>query len=116
MGIKNFSDEALQDPRVRNLARKVFARQDVALAGKILNPCIVEITTNDNKVYTMKAEHPIFGSPENPLSFSFIKNKFKQCCQYSIKPVAEKNQDAVMNMIEGLEEVNDVGEIARLLS
>jgi 2-methylcitrate dehydratase PrpD len=116
VGIKNFSNEALHDSRVRDIACKVYAKQEVAFAGKILNPCIVEITTTMNKVYVMKAEKPIFGSPENPMCLSDIGNKFQQCCEYSIKPVSEENQKRVIEMIAGLEEVTDVGEISRLLA
>lgn len=116
VGLKNFSNDALQDSRVREIARKVYSKQEVRFAGKILNPCVVEITTIDHKVYSMKAENPILGSPENPLSYSYIKNKFGECCKHSIKPIPEKNQKMVMDMVAGLEEIQDVGEIARLLS
>jgi 2-methylcitrate dehydratase PrpD len=116
VGLKNFSNEALRDSRVRELAHKVSAKHEVSFAGHILNPCVVEIKTTSNQVYAMKAENPILGSPENPMSFSHIKNKFRQCCEISVKPIPEKNQNAVMDMVESLEEIQDVAEIARLLS
>jgi hypothetical protein len=64
----------------------------------------------------MENEHPILGSPDNPLDFVFIADKFKQCCEYSIKPISDKDRDTVANMIENLEKVDDVSEIIRLLA
>lgn len=114
--IKNFTNEALADTRVRDLARKVFAIPDIKLAGPIHCHSIVEIKTKSGKVYTMEGGQNLLGSPENPLDFSFIADKFKECCQYSAKPVSDKNRDAVINMVADIEKVNDVGEIIRLLS
>jgi len=113
--IRNFTKEALQNTEIREVARKVYTRPEIAFAGPIHNPSKVEILTKDGQVYTKKSEHPPFGSPDNPMSFSDIRTKFKQCCEYSVKPISKKSQDAVIKMTAELEEVNDVSEIARLL-
>jgi 2-methylcitrate dehydratase PrpD len=114
--IRNFTDDALEDTEVRELARKVYPEMDISMAGPIHCPCKVEIKTRNNKVYAMVNDHAPLGSSENPLDFSFIADKFRQCCKYSVKPIPEKNQNTVIAMIADLEKVNDVGEIARLLA
>jgi 2-methylcitrate dehydratase PrpD len=114
--IRNFTKEALEDKDVREIARKVYATPDIKLAGSIHSPCKVEIKTKSGKVYAMTNEHAPLGSPDNPLSFSFIADKFRQCCEYSIRPLPDKNRNTVIDLIEGLEEVNDAGEIVRLLA
>lgn len=116
VGIQNFTWEALQDSEVKEIARKVYTRQEIALAGPIHCPCEVEIRTKDGKVFKMKGDGSTFGNPENPMSLSDIENKFKECCQYSARPISEQNQDIVIDMIAGLEEVSDVGKIAQVLA
>lgn len=114
--IRNFTKEALQDTEIREIARKVYTKPEIALAGPIHCLSKVEILTKDGQVYTMESEHPPFGSPDNPMSLSDIQVKFKQCCEYSAKPISKKSQDAVIKMTAELEEVNDVSEIAALLA
>ena len=114
--IRNFTDEALENAEVRKIALKVYPEMDISMAGPIHCPCKVEIKTTDNKVFAMVHDHAPLGSSENPLDFSFIADKFRQCCKYSVKPIPEKNQNTVIDMVADLEKVNDVGEIARLLA
>ena len=114
--LRNFTNEALADNAVREMARKVFATPDIKYAGPIHSPCTIEIKTKDGKVYTMENEHPILGSPDNPLDFAFIAEKFKQCCEYSVKPISDKDRNTVVDMIADLEKIDDVGEIIRLLA
>jgi 2-methylcitrate dehydratase PrpD len=114
--IHNFTWEALRDSKVQEIARKVYTRLEIELAGPIHCPCKVEIRTKDGMVYKMRSDGTTLGNPENPMSLSDIENKFRECCEHSARPISEKNQNIVIDMIAGLEEVSDVGKIAQVLA
>jgi 2-methylcitrate dehydratase PrpD len=114
--IGNFTAEALQDTRVREMSRRISARPETELViGQGFTPAIVDIKTKDGKVYSRQVDYP-FGSPENPMSLADMEEKFKHCCQYSIRPIPGKNQDEIIQMIREIEEVRDVSRIVSLLT
>jgi 2-methylcitrate dehydratase PrpD len=115
VGIRNFTEEALRDTRVQEMARRVFPKPEIELArGLGFTPAIVEIITKDGMVYSKQVDYP-FGSPLNPMSLADVEVKFKYCCQYSVKPIPDENQDKVIQMVNELEKVSDVSQIVRLL-
>jgi len=116
VGINNFTDEALQDERVRETARKVFGEpeNDFVMKGQGTAPAIAEIKMKDGSVYSKKSGF-LFGSPEKPMSLTDVADKFRYCCEYSVKPIPREKQNRVIEMIEGLEKVKDAGSIIRLL-
>ena len=114
--IGNFTADALQDTRVREMTHRISARPETELViGQGFTPTIVDIKTGDGKVYSRQVDYP-FGSPENPMSLADIEEKFKHCCQYSIRPIPQKNQDEIIQMIREIEEVRDVSQIVSLLA
>jgi 2-methylcitrate dehydratase PrpD len=114
-GIINFSEEALQDNKVREMARKIVGKLDIAMSREQgFTPAAVSIKTSDGKVHHIQVDHA-FGTVGNPMSFSDVASKFKYCCQYSANPIPASHQDAVIQMVEGLEKNKDVSQIVRLL-
>jgi len=115
VGIKNFSAEALRDNAVREMARRVFGKLDMGMAREQGFPAAaVDIKTRNGEVYSKQVDHA-FGTVGNPMKFSDVASKFKYCCEYSVNPITAANQDKAIRMVEGLEEVNDVGKIVQLL-
>jgi 2-methylcitrate dehydratase PrpD len=119
VGIRNFTEEALRDARIREMAYKVFGKPDMGLSKQPSAipavPVIVKIKTKHGKEYSKQVDYP-FGSPEDPMSLTDVAEKFRHCCQYSVKPIPEENQDKVIRMVERLEEVSDVSQIVRLIA
>ena len=116
VGIRNFTEEALRDARVREMARKVFGKPEMELSKQpMATPAIVEIRTKNGKVFSKRVDYP-FGSPEDPMTFADVATKFRHCCEYSVKPVSRANQNKVTQMVEGLEELTDVSQIVHLLA
>ena len=74
----------------------------------------MEIKTTNGKVYSRRVDIAP-GSPEDPMSFDDIVKKFRYCCSFANKPVSGENQEKVVQMIEHLEDVTDVSQIANLL-
>ena len=115
VGISNFSEEALQDIKIREMARKIIGKLDTEMAREQGFPAAaVDIKTNSGKVHSMQVDHA-FGTVGNPMSFSDVASKFKYCCQYSSNPIPASHQNTVIQMVERLEEIKDVGQIVRLL-
>ncbi len=124
IGIRNFTEEALQDRTVRETISKIsclpkleFSRDQMSSAAPRTTPVRVEITTNSERTYVAGATpDELIGSSKNTVSFEFIAQKFKNCCAYSVKPISEQNQKAVISMIENMENVDDVGQIGSLIA
>jgi 2-methylcitrate dehydratase PrpD len=119
IGIKNFSEEALQDIRIRDMARRVHGKPEtefsLAKGVQVPTQTMVEITTRDGGVFSKYLEKAS-GSPEELLTYDDVAKKFIQCCRYSIKPIPEKNQEKVIEMVADLENINDVSHIIRLVT
>jgi 2-methylcitrate dehydratase PrpD len=115
VGIKNFSQEALRDARVRKMARKVTPVLEKGMTRESgFLPAAVDIKTQDGKLYSKQVDFA-FGTQANPMTFNDVILKFKECCQYSARPIPMENQEKVIRMVENLEGIDDVGRIARLL-
>ncbi len=115
VGIKNFSEAALRDESVREMARKVFGKIDISMSRESGFPAAaVDIRTINEQVYSRQVDHA-YGTVGNPMSMADVISKFKYCCCYSVNPIPEVNQEKAIEMVDRLEKVNDVGRIPRLL-
>lgn len=116
VNIDNFTEEALRDKKTLEMTGKISPKLNPELNRTgLAGPAIVEIKTKDGQVYSKRVEHP-FGTPENPMTFDDVVEKFKYCCGYSVKPIPQENQNKVIKMVKGIEEVTDVSQIVRLLA
>lgn len=112
--IEDTSSEAINDPIILNLARKVIPVVDVEVKD-IIFPSIVEIKMKDSDtVYTMRQDIHI-GHPERPLSWEELINKFKDCAMHGTKRLTDQKIEYLIRTISELENVDDVGEIIGLL-
>ncbi len=114
MEIGQFNDKAIKNEKIRHLARKVEMQVEQQLARLELEPAVVEIRTKEGEGDSKRVEHAL-GSPQNPLSMEAVAEKLRSCASYAAKPVAEQRLYQVVQMVEGLEDVTDVGQIIRLL-
>ena len=56
------------------------------------------------------------GSPENPLSFDQLEEKFRGCASYSLKTLSERDLDEIISTVKNLEEVKDVSKIMEMIT
>lgn len=105
-GEKQFSDRAVNDPRVVSLRRKV---NPVVTPG--IDPAQVDmsVTLNDGRVLHRRIEHAI-GSVEKPMTDAQLEAKFKDLAD-GVLPAAQAER--VMQMCRSLSDLKDAGEIAR---
>ena len=115
VGLEDFTDEAIKDPRTIALAHKVKARHNPAYESICgMTPGKVEVETNDGKVYSYTEEFT-YGHPGNPISLEDTARKFRDCMSRAANPIGADAIEQMVNTFSRLETVTDVGEIARRL-
>ena len=114
--IRDFSQEGLQDPRVRATAAKVVPVQDSSLDWRLeLPPGRVEIATRDGRVVT-KVGDGFPGGPGRPTTWPQLAEKFRDCAAAAAHAPRPDQVDAVIEACRALESVTDVAAITRHLS
>jgi 2-methylcitrate dehydratase len=115
VGPEQFSDEKMRDPKVREMADKVFIEPDhkldeiSALGGS--GPAIVEIITKQGKKYTCEVIYPK-GHPMNPMTDADVEEKFRSMAG---KFMGEKQMMQVVDTVYNLEKIDDIGKLMELL-
>ncbi len=112
--IEDFLPKGLKDPTVLQLAEKVTYRIDPQLGESLIAPGQVEIKTRDGKLFTKRVDFA-YGHPRNPLTMEDIIAKFRDCAQYSAKPLSRDKVNRVIELVTKLEEVEDVSQVIQLL-
>jgi 2-methylcitrate dehydratase PrpD len=124
VGMNNFSDTALRDPRIRDMIQKVhcqpkieFSRDQMSSAAPRTAPAMVEVYTKSGKVHSKEVgADALIGGANHPATYEFVEQKFKDACGFSITPVDSHRQDRVIKMVENMEDVKDSGLVASLLA
>ncbi len=110
VGPEQFSDERLQDPRVRELADKIFVEPDPKL-DEFVSPGIVEIITKKDQKYRCQVLQPK-GHPMNPMTDADVEEKFRSMVG---KFMGEKQMRQIIDTVYNLEKLNDIGDLLKLL-
>ncbi|MCK5552166.1 MAG: MmgE/PrpD family protein, partial [Deltaproteobacteria bacterium] len=83
--------------------------------SRSFTPVRVEIVMKGGDVYCEEIEVSK-GNPQKPMSYGEVGDKFLKCSKYCAKKLPEKNLEKIVELLNRLEEVDDVGLIPRLLS
>lgn len=116
--IQDFTSEAILRPDVRELMGKVRMRIEPEATppdNRFVGGAIVTIKTKAGKECT-KLVHYVKGHPKNPMNMDDMIEKFRACFPFSAKPISEDRMNEVVRTVANLEQVDDVAEIARLLT
>ena len=114
--IDDFFEETIKKEKtVLHLARKVRVVADQRPVGKGLVPCVVEITTRDERHYSERTEM-VRGNPRKPVSIQEVAEKFRKCAAFSAKPISKENVEETIELVDKLENVQDISSITGLLS
>ena len=109
----DFNDSGIKDPDVLNLARRVNYRVKQGSPG--LDPGIVDIRLKNGRILHEEVETPR-GSPQCPMSQRDLVEKFKDCANYSLKPLRSSDVDAIIAYIRDLEHQTDLSELIKWIS
>jgi 2-methylcitrate dehydratase PrpD len=114
VGIGDFTPEAIKDSRVLEIAQKVNPIILQELTRREVDPSIVEIKTKDGKRYSMRMDNRK-GTPENPMTEEEFADKFRDCLVHGRKRISKQKTEKIMQLLNNLEDIDDVGKVIRLL-
>jgi 2-methylcitrate dehydratase PrpD len=114
-GLNEFTDETVHRKDVQAMIAKVDfgVHPEAEAAGYDKMTTILEIALKDGRVIRGQADFGK-GSPANPMSYDEVAGKFRECAEYAgwDKTKAER----IVELVRGLEKVEDMREVTRLLS
>lgn len=115
MDISDFATSALQDKHVLALADKVEAIFDPAFNWNLKLPAgKVEVVTRDGQMIE-RFGSDVPGTPERPMTWGELKQKFAACAQVSASPIQTDAIKKAQEFITSLEVTKDVTGILALL-
>ena len=112
--ISHFEAEALADDAIYDLASRVEVVQDPDNKDPQSSvPIYLDVYTNDGTIH--EELHALKGSPESPLTEEEAMTKFRRAWNHTGK-LDPDGADRLVNLIDRLEEVGDIGELTSILT
>jgi 2-methylcitrate dehydratase PrpD len=112
--LDQFNEEKISDPKILELAKRVEIVLDPEIEkiypDKFANK--VEIILNNGKKFEARVNDPS-GSPENPMSFDQVVEKFESLAS---RVVTKDRIDAIIESVERIEKLDDIQKLTRLLA
>ena len=116
VGISDFGASTLADPHVLALAKKVVPVEDNSVDFTTKSPeARVAIVTRDGRTVE-RLGNKVPGSPEAPLTWNDIAEKFADCASVAAVPLSVDKIRAAQEMARNLESLVDATELLRILS
>ncbi len=116
VGLSDFDPEEIQDQAVLDVAQKFEMQYDPELTkGRACEPVVLDVHLAGNKVYSTRIDFAK-GDPENPLDWSDLCDKFRDCASHSVKPLTKTDVERVIEFIRNLEQLEDIRKIVALLA
>jgi 2-methylcitrate dehydratase PrpD len=103
-GLSAYSDEAIADARVLDLARRVRYETKAYETYPAAFPGGVRITMRDGRVLEAELPHQR-GGPENPLSADEVRTKFRENAALALPEAAVESLEGSILSLEQLEDV-----------
>jgi 2-methylcitrate dehydratase PrpD len=115
--ISDFKDQAIQDPKVLEVACRVKPFVDPLLEREFstgISPTLVAIHLKSGKTLEIRIDQ-VRGHPQKPVSIEEIFQKYKQCASYAARPLSENQLKLMRETIFDLEKIKDVSLLLGLL-
>jgi aconitate decarboxylase len=111
--VDQFSEERLTDPKVLKLIDLIDVIVDPEIDKLPLSykTAEVEIYLKTGENFSKRVDYPR-GNINNPMSYEEVKDKFNKM---ALKKVNSEKANAIIEMVEGLEDAGDLAELSRLL-
>ena len=110
--LEQFDAAHLKNSQLQDLVQKVTVaekKEYTDIYGKSF-PNKVTVSLKNGKVYEKEVLDPK-GHPNNPLTLEELETKFRRAAEPLLK---KEQQDKIMDTIENLEQVQDIGKLMRL--
>ena len=111
--LDTFTDEAVEEPFVREIARKIVMSLDSTLeeTAEGSRPARVTLNLTDGRVLSRRLDFAR-GTPRRPMTDEELRSKFDACAGRVL--AAEQVQRAAA-LIDALEDLQDIAEFCRLV-
>jgi 2-methylcitrate dehydratase PrpD len=112
MNIQDFSISALEDPTVLALSKKVIPVPDKEFDWKLKLPDgkIELILSDGTRIEKLGANVP--GTPERPMTWDQLGQKFTDCARAAVNPVPKKS---IFRIVETIQNLENVAKLTQLL-
>lgn len=111
LSLSHFTDEALRNPRYREVARKVETEMDDSRRG-----VWAEMKLKDGRTVKSQSVLAAKGHQDNPQTTDEMVEKYRDCVQHGPKPLPKERTEQAKDMTLRLQELTDVRELVRLLA
>jgi len=112
---QDFEEDALIRKETHSIAAKIQVIEDNNRDPNAFGPQTVELCLKDGTLFKIKIEKAI-GDPDKPLSRDRQIEKFWRCWDASANKMPSKNGEALVKIIDELEDVFDTAELTQLMS
>jgi 2-methylcitrate dehydratase PrpD len=111
VGLDDFTESAIRNPKVLEVTQKMRLEVDNALSKPGPDPTRVRVMTREGKTFEKVVLVPL-GSLERPMSFEDCAGKFRDCA----KNLDSERVERTIQMVGQLEQLEDIGEIITLMT
>jgi 2-methylcitrate dehydratase PrpD len=111
LGLRQFTEEKVRDPRSRELVKRVRLIPDPEMEYPSSKVRIIVKTRRGRSFDTIY--FPSKGTPENPMTERELQDKYRECAGWG-GIIGEKVEES-MRMIMELEKLGDVGALMRII-
>ena len=112
--IADFHEQALRNPQAIALARRIAVEVNDNPDPNALSPVEVSVTLKDGRV-VRQAVDVVYGNPANPMTREAWLEKFHNNAAGAAKPISRKNAENLVELVDGLEDLNEAGDLINLL-
>lgn len=117
LGVTQFTEEAVLEPQVKELMKRVSLEFDpqldeIAKDKGLINPSQVKVVLADGREFNQMVEEAK-GGPNNPLSWEEINEKFSQCSENIL---SKEQAEQTVDFIRRLERMNNIADLCSFLT
>jgi 2-methylcitrate dehydratase PrpD len=113
--LSDFTEPALRDPQVHDLARKIRVVRNATVQDEnVMVPLVLHVNLRHGQQHTLRLD-TVLGSPAKPLSREAHVRKFHRCWQHGGGHLPAGNAERLVELVQHLEDVPDVAQLTRLL-
>jgi 2-methylcitrate dehydratase PrpD len=106
-GLREFTDQAVNEPEVQDMLKRVhfYTDPEAEAAGYDKMTTILKIHLKNGRTITGRADFGK-GSPANPMTYEEVADKFRQCADFAQWPETKTKQ--IIEFVNGLEGASDM--------
>lgn len=112
--LAHFEEEAIRDPKVLELARRVDVVVDPAMEARGHTPVDMTVFMKDGRELFRQLDIAP-GFPGNPLTEEEQEVRFQDCIAYGEKPLPKENVEKIMESVAHIDQLSDVRVMIPLL-